>query len=471
MADRASRWTLLCCLVVWSVCLPCVSRAIADTTLPETPPNIVVLFSDDAGYADFGFHGSMQFKTPNLDRLAAWGVRLSQFYVTAAVCGPSRAGMLTGRYQQRFGFEENNVPGYMNHWVATDEDMGLPLGLPTMADHLKDLGYQTALFGKWHLGEADRFHPTKRGFDVFVGFRGGARDYFPFEDDKSYPGRRLEHGFGVYKEHTGYLTDALADGACAFIKEHQDRPFFAFVSFNAVHTPMQADPKDLAMFPGLTGKRKVLAAMTLSLDRACGQIVDVLDELGLRENTLIIYTNDNGGPSDTNVSSNLPLSGTKANHLEGGIRVPAIISWEGRLPAGRVFEQPASTLDLLPTFVELGGGDAEQVDGLDGVDLMPFLGDEAVAMPDRVLYWKKENRGAIRSGDWKMLRFPDRPAELYNIAEDPSETNNLAASHPDRVRSFYKQLFAWELGLERPKWQLRREYEGKAAVRMDNYRQ
>ena len=437
----------------------------------DRPPNIVLLFADDAGYADFGFHGSRHFQTPNLDKLAESGVRFTQMYVTAAVCGPSRAGLLTGRYQQRFGFEENNVPGYMSASGATGAEMGLPVGIPTIADHLKPLGYRSAIFGKWHQGHAERFHPLKRGFDEFYGFRGGARDYFPFpngETDK--PQNRLERGLGQFEEHEGYLTDAIADETCSFIERNQTVPFFAFVSFNAVHTPMQSDPADKERFSKLQGKRKKLAAMTLSLDRACGQIVERLNELGLSKNTLIIFTNDNGGPTDASSASNWPLSGCKATHLEGGIRVPGIAFWAGKLESGATYDAPVSTLDLLPTFVNVAGGDASSIDQLDGVDLMPFLTGAGDGVPHRTLYWKKETRAAIRDGDWKLMRFPDRPAELYNIREDASEENNLAGENPGLVKTLYKKLFAWERELERPLFQLKRLYEGKAADRFDAFR-
>lgn len=440
--------------------------------LPASPPpNLVLLFADDAGYADFGFQGSRHFKTPHLDRLAESGVRLEQLYVTAAVCGPSRAGMLTGRYQQRFGFEENNVPGYMSPSGATGEDMGLPLGLPTIADHLKPLGYRSAVFGKWHQGNADRFHPLRRGFDEFYGFRGGARDYFAYPpESRTRRERKLERGFGGYQEHNGYLTDALAEEACAFIERNQAAPFFAFVSFNAVHTPMQPDPRDRDRFPMLEGKRRKLAAMTLSLDRACGRVLQKLDELNLRDNTLVVFCNDNGGPTDASEASNHPLSGTKGTHLEGGIRVPGLVSWPGRLPAGVGYNRPVSTLDFLPTFLNAAGGDASKLDGLDGFDILPHLLGQTADPPHETLYWKKENRGTIRDGDWKLLRFPDRPAMLFNLAEDPSEQNDLATAHPDRVKRLYKKLFAWEVQLERPLWQLKRHYEERAIKRFDSYR-
>lgn len=435
-----------------------------------TPPNIILILSDDAGYADFGFQGGKLVPTPNLDQMASEGVRFPQAYVTAAVCGPSRAGMITGKYQQRFGFEENNVPGIMSPAGLQGEEMGLPLDQKTLPEYLKQQGYRTALFGKWHLGGADRYHPTKRGFDEFYGFRGGARSYFPYLNEGSSIQNRLERGYGRYEEHEGYLTDALVDEANAFMERNHSRPFFFFLSFNAVHTPMHALAEDLAKVKGFSGKRQKLAAMTVALDRACGRLFKKIKALGLDENTLIIFTNDNGGPSDANESVNDPLSGTKANHLEGGIRVPFLMRWPAKLEAGEVYPHPISTLDLLPTFLEASGGDADQLKGLDGVDLMPYLTGANKSRPHEVLYWKKETRAAIRNGDWKLIRFPDRPAELYHLSEDISEVNDLAAQYPEKVRGLFKELFAWELELKRPLWQLLRKYEGLAAERMDNHR-
>jgi arylsulfatase A-like enzyme len=309
--------TLLSCVLVLAA-IPCQA---------QSRPNIVLLFADDAGYADLGFTGSRFFKTPHLDKLATSGVRLTQFYVTAAVCGPSRAGLLTGQYQQKFGFEENNVPGYMSPSSRLDDEhMGLPLGPKTVADYLQALGYRTAIFGKWHQGNADELHPFRRGFDEFVGFRGGSRSYFAYPPNNTQAAwyDHIEHGFRDFREPDKYLTDFIADEACAFIARNRDRPFFAFVSFNAVHTPLEADPQDAALFPELDGKRRTLAQMTFSMDRAIGRILAQLDSLGLTNNTLIVFTNDNGGPTDVAASSNYPFSGTKATELEGGIRVPAI---------------------------------------------------------------------------------------------------------------------------------------------------
>ncbi len=438
----------------------------------QQKPNIVLIIADDAGYADFGFQGSKEMKTPFLDQLATQGMSFNQAYVTAAVCGPSRAGLMTGKYQQRFGYEENNVPGYMSKSCLDDDLMGLPMDQRTMGDHLKSLGYTTGYFGKWHLGNADKFHPTKRGFDSFYGFRGSARSYFPFTANN--PNHRqedyLEKGFKRFEEADAYLTDALAPASANFIENNKNKPFFLVLSFNAVHTPMQATQSDLNAFPNLKGKRKQLAAMTMALDRSCGLVLKKLAALGLDKNTIVVFTNDNGGPSDTNASINHPLSGTKANHLEGGIRIPCIIRWPNVVEANSKFDHPISMLDLLPTFYKAAGGEVKDLNDIDGIDLKPYISGNRADRPHNLLYWKKESRAAIREGDFKLLRFPDRPAELYNVKTDIAETNNLATKYPEKVKAMFKKLFEWETTLTRPLWQLRREYEKNAMERMDKYR-
>lgn len=434
-------------------------------------PNILFILLDDAGYADFGFQGSKEMRTPNLDELAKESMRFEQAYVSAAVCGPSRAGILTGKYQQRFGFEENNVPGYMSPSGTMGDEMGLPLEESTMGDNLQALGYETVFIGKWHQGNADKFHPLKRGFNSFYGFRGGARSYFPF-DEANVNDRRedyLERDFEQFEESDRYLTDAFANEAITQIRADRKQPFFIFLSFTAVHSPMDALPEDLKLFPELKGKRKTLAAMTLSMDRVIGRVLDALNEEGLTQNTIVIFTNDNGGPSDDNSSNNAPLSGTKANHLEGGIRVPLLFSWPGVVQENSVYPHPVSMLDMLPTFYSAAGGDTADLGLIDGVNLIPFISGSRNKLPHSILFWKKETRAAVRAGDWKLLRFPDRPAELYNIKQDISESHNLASQYPHIVKDLYKRLFQWELTLERPRWQLMRKYEGYAIERMDSY--
>ncbi len=437
----------------------------------QKQPNIILLFSDDAGYADFGFQGSKEIRTPNLDKLAKQSMRCKQAYVSDPTCGPSRAGLMTGKYQQRFGFEENNVPGYMSPVSAADGiEMGLPVEAVTMGDYLKKQGYKTAIFGKWHLGGDDKFHPSKRGFDEFYGFRGGARDYFAYKKTPADVQNKLERNFGDFKEHEGYLTDVLADETVAFMDRNKANPFFAYVAFNAVHTPMDATKEDLAQFPNLTGKRKEVAAMTLALDRACGKILDHLEKLGLADNTIVIFTNDNGGPIEHNASVNYSLTGAKASHLEGGIRVPFLIRWPGKITPNSEYDYPLSTLDLLPTFYAASGGKTDSLKGIDGVDLLPYLQGKNKERPHQKLYWKKDARAVVRDGDWKLIRFPDRPAELYRIDKDISEQHNLATQNPLRVRAMYKMIFEWELTLERPRWMLKKLYEKLDIDLMDRYR-
>ena len=436
----------------------------------QDKPNIVLIFADDAGYADFGFHGSKTMKTPNLDKLAKQGVRFKQGYVSDPTCGPSRAGIITGKYQQRFGFTENNVPGFMSEVSIDDDDMGLPLEEKTMGDYMKKLGYTTAYFGKWHLGHADRFHPTKRGFDEFYGFRSGARSYFEYPNPSNQGENRLERGFGEYEEPKEYLTDALGNETVKFIKKNKDKPFFAFLAFNAVHTPMDATPEDLAKFPQLEGNRKTVAAMTLAMDRACGKVLKALEDLDLAKNTIVVFTNDNGGPTDKNASSNYPLSGTKSNHLEGGIRVPFLMKWTGKITSNSTYPHPVSTMDLLPTFYAAGGGNVNEILDIDGVDLMPYVQGEKQERPHQLLFWKKQARAVVREGDWKLIRYPDRPAELYNIAADEREMNNLATIYPEKVKKMFKLIFQWESTLERPRWLLKRKFENVDIDRMDEYR-
>ncbi|WP_440877339.1 sulfatase-like hydrolase/transferase [Thalassotalea sp. PLHSN55] len=440
----------------------------------QQKPNIVVLFADDAGYGDFGFHGSKIMKTPRLDELANDGMLFRQAYVSDPTCGPSRAGLITGKYQQRFGFEENNVPGYMSKNSGADgNDMGVPVNEKTMGEYLKQQGYQTAYYGKWHLGGDDKFHPLNRGFDEFYGFRGGARSYFAYSKAPASHLDLMERNFANMGEHNGYLTDVLADEAIDFIeRQHKaDKPFLAFVAFNAVHTPMDATKEDLAQFPNLTGKLQTLAAMTLAMDRASGKIIDALKALGIDDNTIVVFTNDNGGPTDRNASSNFPLSGSKSNHLEGGVRVPFIMKWPNKITGGSEYQYPISLLDLTPTFYGAAGGDSEKLSSLDGVDLLPYVFGKNTGRPHDVLYWKKDVRGTIRVGDWKLMRFPDRPAQLYYLPNDLKEQHDLAAAEPERVKQMFKQLFAWESTLERPRWLLQRKFENYDIERMDTYHQ
>lgn len=427
----------------------------AEASARDRKPNIVLILADDAGARDFGFQGSREIPTPNIDRIAKGGVSFAQAYATHQVCGPSRVGLMTGKYPQRFGFEYNTVENLSSpNSKLPFEEQGLPLSETTMAMHLRGLGYRTGVLGKWHLGIADQYHPLRQGFDEFYGFRGGARSYFPY--GKGNPldreENRMERGFRNFEEPDGYLTDVLAAEGADFIARHKAGPFFLFLSFNATHTPMESLPEDRAAFPQLTGLRLEQAAMLRALDRGVGVVLDRLDQLGLAKDTIVVFTNDNGGATSVNAAVNYPFAGEKATYLEGGIRVPMAIQWPEHIAAGSRYNYPVSLIDLLPSFYAAAGGDVASLQPIDGVSLWPYLAGQNAARPHQRLFWKRDVRGTLRDGDWKLMRFPDRPAELYNLIDDPGEQHDLAAQEPERLTAMFKTLAEWEYTLERPRW-------------------
>jgi len=414
----------------------------ASPPTPARPPNVVVIVSDDAGWADFSFQGSEQVPTPHLDALAARGVRFTSGYVTAAVCSPSRAGLLTGRYQQRFGHETNIPPRY-------SEENGLPTDEVLLSDLLREQGYRTIALGKWHLGYAPRFHPLSRGFDAYWGFLQGARSYRPIEGTRL---NRLLRDREPAPETFEYMTDALADEAAACIEAHRERPFFLYLAFNAVHTPMHADPAVLEEVADITPpRRQKLVAMTISLDRAVGRVLDALREHGLEQDTLVVFVNDNGGATN-NASRNDPLRGTKGTPFEGGHRVPFLMSWPARLPRGVDYDLPVSTLDVLPTALAAAGREGGTPKPLDGVDLLPLLTGATDGRPHDVLFWRLKDDRAVRDGDWKLVVRGDRDPMLFDLAADPSEARDLAREQPERVAALRSKLAAWEAELAEPRW-------------------
>ncbi|MFT7679827.1 MAG: arylsulfatase A-like enzyme [Planctomycetota bacterium] len=418
--------------------------------MPEGPPNIVLLFADDAGYADFGFQGSGSHATPHIDSIATGGVRFTNAYVSASVCSPSRAGLLTGRYQQRFG-HEYNLPGMPDEKVAA-EMRGLPVGERTMADELKERGYATGVIGKWHLGKLPQFQPEQRGFDEFFGMLGGSSTYRPGKA-KSIVSNYRE----VDTSTLPYLTDAFGDEAVGFIERHKAEPFFLYLSFNAPHGPLHARPDYLveAREHFETEERAINAAMTRSLDDNIGKVLAKLEELGLAANTLVVFTNDNGGAMPYNASLNAPLRGTKGTCLEGGNRVPCAMRWPAVLGAGSVYEQPIISLDLLPTFVAATGRwvEDEGAAALDGVDLLPYLSGKAQGRPHAALFWKLNWGAAVRVGDWKLVRTPAGEHWLFDLSTDIGEHQDLAEQHPDKLRALRQRLETWESELPVPIWQ------------------
>jgi arylsulfatase A-like enzyme len=408
-------------------------------------PNVIVIVSDDQGYADVGVYGCKDIPTPNFDSLAKNGVRCTNGYVSGPYCSPTRAGLMTGRYQQRYGHEFNPGPA-----ARAPADFGLPLREVTLADRFKAAGYKTGLVGKWHLGYTEKFHPTRRGFDEFFGFLGGAHSYVDSQADKTNP---IQRGTTAVDEKE-YLTDAFTREAAAFIEKHQKEPFLLFLTYNAVHAPMQATDKYLKRFDKIADvKRKTYAAMLSAMDDGIGVVLERLRKCGLEENTLIFFISDNGGPP-VNSSSNGPLRGYKAQTFEGGIRVPFLVQWKGKLPAGKTFDQPVIQLDIFPTALAAANvktpADALP---LDGVNLLPYLTGENTRPPHDVLYWRFGPQLAIRQGNFKLVKGPgNSPMQLYDLAADIGEKDDLSAKMPDKVKELEAAWKKWDAQLVKPLW-------------------
>jgi arylsulfatase A-like enzyme len=463
---RAAARALLICTLA-AVAIPLLHHPLV---AQRRKPNILLIVADDMGYADLGIHGSRDVRTPHIDQLAKEGIRFTDAYVTGPYCSPTRAGLLTGRYQQRFGHEFNIEPA--------QTEGGLPLTERTMADRLKAAGYRTALFGKWHLGMAERFHPMNRGFEEFFGFLAGAHSYLqvgqgvnPILEGKKPATKEIE-----------YLTDTLADRAAAYIKAHASEPFFLYLAFNAAHTPMHATGKYLARFAHIQDeKRRTYAAMVAAMDDGIGRILAALREHKLEQDTLVFFLNDNGGPTmgttSVNGSSNVPLRGSKRTTFEGGVRVPFVVKWKGRLPEAKVDRRPINQLDVLPTALAAAGVAVDKSAALDGVDLLPFLSGKQTGAPHEALYWRLGGMMAIRKGDWKLVKTREGPfvdadpgvlsdlsaAELYNLAEDIGETKNLAAVRPDKFKELADAWQRWNQQLAKPLWDAPRQGRGSPA--------
>jgi arylsulfatase A-like enzyme len=406
-------------------------------------PNLLLIISDDAGYADFGFQGSREIFTPRIDQLARGGVIFTNGYVAGAVCAPSRAGLMTGRYPGRFGYNQNNLGQSIPSPGFFEEDMGLPLFERTLADELRDLGYHTGLIGKWHLGDRRRdYHPQRRGFDDFYGLLGGWSYYF----DRSRLDRpnRLMRGEGIVDDE-GYVTDLLGQEALDYIEARHAReePFFLTLAFTAPHSPLEATENDLkanadtvyaeSAWGFSQEQRRTYAAMQTALDRNVGAVAQRLKRLGLFEDTLLIFINDNGGPGKDNASRNDPLRGKKGDSWEGGLRVPFFLSWPAQIEGGRRYDPVVSSLDLFPTFVVAAGGTPGE--NLDGVDLRPFLTGDGEGQPHPELYWPSDSRAAARSGRWKAHLGR---GELYDLEADIGERRDVRSEHPD----VYERLHA-----------------------------
>jgi arylsulfatase A-like enzyme len=426
-------------------------------------PNILVILADDLGYADLGCQGSTEVKSPAIDSIAANGIRFTSGYVSAPQCCPSRAGLITGRSQNRFGFEAN-WPGSLSRKA------GLPLDQRTLGDYFKAAGYKTGMIGKWHLGDNKGMKPFERGFDETFWHAGGGI-LFPDKKTGSVAGLHRNAKLVAEKE---YSTDAFGREACAFIDRHRQEPFFLYLAFVPPHWPMEAKPEHLKQFAHIRDlHRRTMLGMMASLDENVGRVLDNLRKNGLEENTLVIFLSDNGGPTGKkrlqpdadfeygqNTSRNDPGRGVKGELLEGGIRIPFMMQWKGRLPAGKTYDRPIISLDILPTALAAAGVDILPKWKLEGVNLLPFLTGAQKGDPHDALCWRfrfpsnqpDRFRWAIRQGDWKLVKNNVEPLALYDLASDIGETNNLIAKQPERAAELEKAWKAWDQANREPLW-------------------
>lgn len=440
-----------------SVMLAGLLAAFALPVHAERKPNILLIVADDLGWGELTSQGfAKDIPTPNIDSISANGIRFTNGYVSGPYCSPTRAGLLTGRYQQRFGHEFNPGPP-----TEANQAVGLSLQETTIGNRLKSAGYATGWFGKSHLGSAPEFHPQKRGFDEFFGFYGGAHSYVN-------PGKGQT---GIFRgtepvKDPGYLTEAFAREAAAFIQKKKDQQWFVYLPFNAVHAPLETLGKYESRFTSVKDpKRRKFAALLSALDDSVGTVLNKVRDLKLEEDTIVYFISDNGGPTPSTTSGNGPLKGYKAQTSEGGIRVPFAIQWKGKIPAGKVDTRPVIQLDLLPTSLAAASVEIDPAWKLDGVNLLPYLRGEKTEAPHDALFWRFGQQIAIRKGDWKLVKSAadgvvrngggkasTDDAKLYNLANDIGEKNNLAAQHPEKVTELADAWNAWNATLVDPKW-------------------
>ncbi|MCP5538925.1 MAG: sulfatase-like hydrolase/transferase [Akkermansiaceae bacterium] len=409
-------------------------------------PNILLFLADDLGYADIGANGCQDIPTPNVDSIAKNGVRFTDAYATHPVCSPSRAGLMSGMYQHRFGFEHNSGPERY-----ASPDFGMPREIPSLAEKLKAAGYATGMFGKWHIGFKEGLRPHERGFDYHFGFLSGARSYYPDNPRENDP---LIRNGKVVKGEKDYLTDAFAREAADFIERSKAQPWFVYLPFNAVHSPLEATEKYEARFPNITEKkRKTYAGMLSALDDAVGRVMAKVRELGQEENTLVMFYSDNGGPTFETTSRNDPLRGYKGQMYEGGIRVPFALQWKGKIPAGQTYREMIMGFDYHATALAAAGVEVPKDKPNDGVNLLPYLLGEKTSAPHDFLCWRAGAQRAIRMGDWKLVQTPrESTAQLFNLKTDLGETTDLAAKEPAKFNELAARFAEWERGTIPAKW-------------------
>ncbi len=447
-------------LTLFTFLLPPLATLQAADDARPAKPNVLVIVADDLGYADIGIHGGKDVPTPNIDALAASGVRCSNGYVSAPYCSPSRAGFLTGRYQTRFGHE-------FNPHVGEEGKLGLPLDQRTIANYLHDAGYATGLIGKWHQGFDREHHPQSRGFDDYFGFLVGGHNYLLHKDAEAEFGSAYSKNM-IYRSREvqkldGYTTDLFTDESLAFMDRHGGKPWFLYLAFNAVHTPLEVLEKYGNRVPkSITDPdRRGYLSLLIGLDDSIGRIAAHLRKTGQDKNTLVFFFSDNGGSGRKpflayNTGINTPLRGDKGQTLEGGIRVPFFVSWPGKLPAGKTYEQPVTTLDILPTACAEAGVKVNA--DCDGVNLIKHLTGAETSSPHEALYWRFGPQKAIRKGKWKLVDWRDFVTkqnsswQLYDLVKDIGEKDDLAKAQPGMVAELSAAWDTWNKQNIAPLW-------------------
>ncbi len=412
-----------------------------------TRPNIIIFLADDLGYADVGFNGCEDIPTPHIDSIADKGVKFTDGYANHPVCSPSRAGLLSGMYQHRFGFENNSGPE-----EYSDPNFGIPRDIPTLAERLSEAGYATAWVGKWHVGFQPGLLPHERGFGTTYGFHSGARTYYPNGPRQNH---QMWRNGQPFDDETEYLTDAFARDSVAFIEETQasDQPFFLFFAFNAVHLPLEATKKYESRFPKIKNKkRKTYAGMLSALDDAMGSVMNKVRELGEEDNTLVFFYSDNGGPTTQTTSRNDPLRGYKGNMFEGGIRVPFAIQWPAVLSAGKVFREPIMGFDVHATALAAAGIELPDTERIDGKNLIPYLNGSQSGAPHKQLFWRSGGQHAARVGDWKLVQSRGEPTMLFNLSRDMGEKKDLSKRNPEKLKELQAIYDSWSSQMEAPRW-------------------
>ncbi len=432
------------------------SLAAASALAPPRRPNIVLLLADDLGYGDLASYGCPDIRTPNIDSIGRRGVRFTQFYSNGAECSPTRTALMTGRYQHRVGGLEcaigvGNVGRYDDAiWLAQRHELGLPVSETSIARMLKDAGYDTGCFGKWHLGYEEKFSASRHGFDEYFGILGGNADYFTHKEED---GTLTLYHNGKPDDRKGYTTDLFAGEAIRWLKQRQRNPFFLYVPFTAPHTPIQDpdgfDPKT-GTAPERQGDRRIYAKMVERVDARVGDILAQLRSMGAAENTIVIFMSDNGG--DPN-GRNDPMRGRKGTVWEGGIRVPCLMAWPGVLPEGKLTSQAGLTMDLAPTLLAATGARAPAGRKFDGVDLLPVLTGRRQPFP-RTVFWRSKRgdrvRKAAREGDLKLV-IDEGKEELHDLAADQREEKNLLPGAEPAAARLRVKLAEWEREVMAPR--------------------